>query len=102
VRNRSALAALAIVASLAAHAAAARPADHDEVLAGIAHAVDGDTLDLRTPSGRIRIRLFGMDAPEGKQLCRTAAGDIVVATQATAHMSWMVDGRELHCSVKGP
>jgi endonuclease YncB( thermonuclease family) len=46
----------------------ARAADHEGVLAGRAvRVVDGDTLDVLLASGRIRVRLHGVDAPEHDQ-----------------------------------
>ena len=41
-------------------------------ITGRAHVVDGDSLDI---AGR-RIRLFGIDAPEGRQDCRDAGGRV--------------------------
>jgi endonuclease YncB( thermonuclease family) len=40
------------------------------VITGRAEVIDGDTLDI----GTTRIRLFGIDAPESAQRCRTARG----------------------------
>jgi hypothetical protein len=41
-----------------------------ETLSGIPKVVDGDTLEL----GKERIRLYGIDAPETKQLCKNSKG----------------------------
>jgi len=43
-----------------------------ETLSGPAEVVDGDTLAIRAE--RTRIRLYGVDAPEGQQTCEDAAG----------------------------
>lgn len=56
------LAALAVSVPLSATA---------ETLSGPARVVDGDTLEL----GKERIRLFGIDAPESKQLCKNNRGN---------------------------
>jgi endonuclease YncB( thermonuclease family) len=42
-------------------------------LSGQANVIDGDTLAIR--SENTRIRLFGVDAPEGKQTCNNAEGN---------------------------
>ena len=41
-------------------------------LSGPAEVVDGDTLAIQ--GERTRIRLYGVDAPEGQQTCEDAAG----------------------------
>jgi endonuclease YncB( thermonuclease family) len=57
---------LSLVISLAAVPASA------ESLSGSADVIDGDTISIRGNSARIR--LFGIDAPEGQQTCDDAVG----------------------------
>jgi endonuclease YncB( thermonuclease family) len=57
---------LSLAISLAAVPAAA------ESLSGVADVIDGDTIAIRGNSSRIR--LYGIDAPEGKQTCENADG----------------------------
>ena len=69
------------------------------VVAGAARVVDGDTLVV---NGETRVRLYGVDAPETKQLCTrpdgsawtcgVSAGDALRAMVADA-------GGEVHCVV---
>ena len=54
--------ALWLSAALACHAA--------ETLTGTAKITDGDSIEI----GSTRIRLFGIDAPEGVQTCRDQTG----------------------------
>ncbi len=42
-----------------------------EPVAGVASVIDGDTLEIHGQ----RVRLFGIDAPEGGQPCETAQGE---------------------------
>jgi len=44
------------------------------VVEGAARVVDGDTLAVTTLIGVTRVRLFGVDAPESKQLCTRPDG----------------------------
>lgn len=48
------------------------PAAGKPVITGVATVIDGDTIDV---SGT-RIRLYGIDAPEGAQLCARADGAV--------------------------
>lgn len=67
------LAALAVLQS-GASAAAARAPDATAVLAGkVTRVIDGDTIDVLLTSGRIRVRLHGIDAPESNQPGGSAA-----------------------------
>ena len=43
-------------------------------ITGAVRVVDGDTLDLTAGTTTTRVRLFGIDAPEGGQSCRDGRG----------------------------
>lgn len=77
------------------HAARALPEQEEAGrLAGPARVIDADTLDI----GGTRIRLHGIDAPEGNQVCRNAEGwEYACGDHATAAMIRMVDGQEVLC-----
>lgn len=66
-------------------------------LTGTARIIDGDTLAI----GETRIRLFGIDAPEGKQRCADALGVAYdcgsVARQA---LEAMTAGRSIECKAR--
>ena len=78
---------------------AARLDDSDDpgpetALAGPFHVLDGDTL----ASGRQKLRLLGIDAPELDQTCRTAAGvDWDCGTVARQALRDHVDGGGIEC-----
>lgn len=60
----------AIVGFFVALAIAASPAAAEETFSGIPRIVDGDTIVV----AGIRVRLFGIDAPESKQSCKNTGG----------------------------
>lgn len=66
-------------------------------LVGTAVPVDGDTLDMRG----VRIRLFGIDAPENSQLCWDAQGKTWFCGIGAANkLAQLVSGQTLQCSKK--
>lgn len=77
--------------------AASTPVDAhpEQVLTGAARVVDGDTLDLAA----VRVRLHGIDAPEGRQSCRDAAGRTWACGETARHsLDAMTRGRAVICS----
>ena len=75
MRTNASICLAAVLASLAASipsaistARSAKPAKAEQVIAGRASVIDGDTLEVH---GR-RIRLAAIDAPESRQSCRRA------------------------------
>ncbi|MGF1651149.1 MAG: thermonuclease family protein [Hyphomicrobiaceae bacterium] len=71
-------------------------ADPDpRVISGAATVVDGDSLEI---SGR-RIRLHGIDAPEGPQVCMRGHEAWACGRDATRYLVSLVAEREVTCSV---
>lgn len=67
-------------------------------ISGLAHVLDGDTIEI---SGR-RIRLEGIDAPEGGQRCnRRLFGEWSCGTAATYALMGLVQNREVGCEDRG-
>lgn len=65
-----------------------------EIMIGRVSVVDGDTLDMHGQ----RIRLFGIDAPEGGQSCQTAEGKVWrCGTAAARAMDDLVRDRTVSC-----
>lgn len=69
-----------------------------DALTGVAHVIDGDTLDLNGT----RIRLEGIDAPEAGQTCkRRWIGWWACGAAATAALNGLAAGRALACETRG-
>ena len=49
---------------------------------------DGDTFTMESGSGKVRVRICGIDAPERRQPCHG---------QAAGVLSNMIEGKTLHC-----
>jgi endonuclease YncB( thermonuclease family) len=86
-----------IFLALALWVALSEPAACDE-LAGRASVVDGDTIELHGT----RIRLFGIDAPEAAQLCRSADGKDYRCGQIAANaLAEHLEGKTVTCNARG-
>lgn len=68
-----------------------------EPLIGRASVVDGDTLEIR---GR-RVRLWGMDAPEGRQSCTRDGRAYRCGTEAARHLDRLINDRPVTCHPQG-
>lgn len=60
---------------------------------GVVRVIDGDTFDL----GGERIRLFGIDAPEGDQICDLSGQAWACGTWATEVLTEVIRGHQLAC-----
>lgn len=65
----------------------------EQQVSGAAKAIDGDTLDI---SG-VRVRLFGIDAPEAKQVCLRDNQGWDCGTEATKVLVKLIDGQAIKC-----
>ena len=72
--------------------ASAAPA-HAQTLSGPAEIVDGDSL---TVSG-ISVRLFGIDAPEGKQTCNRSGTTWRCGEEAATQLRNLIGGNPIEC-----
>jgi endonuclease YncB( thermonuclease family) len=74
------------------------PKPTGNAIAGRARVVDGDSLII----GASRIRLFGIDAPEGRQDCRDAQGrSYRCGESARRALADLIGGREVSCTPVG-
>ncbi|WP_192841321.1 thermonuclease family protein [Falsirhodobacter sp. alg1] len=64
-----------------------------EMIAGGARIIDGDTLDLNGE----RIRLYGIDAPESAQTCKTGAREWQCGAEATRALVQMIGTQQVTC-----
>ena len=72
------------------------PAEAGTPISGRAKIIDGDSLEV---AGE-RIRLFGIDAPEGRQQCRDANGqDYACGREAARILTALIGGRPVSCTL---
>lgn len=64
-----------------------------QTIAGRAEVTDGDSL---TVAG-VSIRLQGIDAPEGRQICRRGGADWACGEEAATRLSGFIGGRPVRC-----
>jgi endonuclease YncB( thermonuclease family) len=66
-----------------------------EPVSGNARIIDGDSLEI----AGARIRIFGIDAPEGRQQCRNAQGaDYACGRDAARALDRIIGGRTVTCT----
>lgn len=68
-----------------------------QTLVGQASAVDGDSLSV----GGMSVRLFGIDAPEGKQSCARDGAHWACGEAAARQLGALVAGQQVVCRGKG-
>ena len=68
-----------------------------ETFSGTARAVDGDSLEL----GGLRVRLYGIDAPERRQTCGKAGETTQCGRQAQAELAKIISGKMIVCESFG-
>ena len=66
-------------------------------LTGKADIVDGDTIKV----GGIPVRLYGIDAPEGRQTCKREGRIYGCGKQATQALANLIAGQSVQCEILG-
>lgn len=74
--------------------AVAGPAAAASLITGIAHARDGDSLEV----GGKQVRLFGVDAPEYGQTCKRDGQNWACGAEAAKQLARLVTGQKIYCS----
>ncbi|ARO14462.1 nuclease (SNase domain protein) [Ketogulonicigenium robustum] len=69
------------------------PAHAQQNLTGVVSVIDGDTLDMHGQ----RIRLHGIDAPEGRQACARGGHDYRCGTEAALFLSDFIGRATVAC-----
>jgi endonuclease YncB( thermonuclease family) len=86
-----------ITASLIALGLLASPLQAQSSFTGSADAIDGDSLIV----GGIEVRLFGIDAPEGRQQCSRDGQAWPCGEAAAGKLRSMVEGQTVTCRARG-
>ncbi|MGX9356624.1 thermonuclease family protein [Roseobacteraceae bacterium S113] len=74
------------------------PSAAQNVFSGVAHVIDGDTIDV----GQTRVRLYGIDAVERDQTCRHPTRGEWACGQAVGHqLSRWIEGENVRCEATG-
>jgi endonuclease YncB( thermonuclease family) len=66
-------------------------------LIGTAEIIDGDTIKIAGQP----VRLFGIDAPEGRQRCEANGANYECGRRATEFLSNLISGRSVECNIVG-
>jgi endonuclease YncB( thermonuclease family) len=83
-----------LVAAFIAYVMKSPPRTPGEPVTGRARVIDGDSLEI----GGVRIRLFGIDAPERDQDCRDANRKTYACGRASLRaLAAAIDGRDVTC-----
>lgn len=67
-----------------------------QTIAGRGEPIDGDSLIV----GGTEVRLFGIDAPEGRQQCRRSGDPWACGEEARTRLSAFIDGRTIRCQAQ--
>lgn len=72
------------------------PVEGRDMLTGVARVIDGDTLEV----AGVKVRLFGIDAPEEDQPCSVGQAIVACGELATMELRRLVGAGEIRCEVR--